>query len=110
SRAEVVRFLDRLRETPLEARRQIAGLNPRRADIMVAGVAAIARLMRRLGTQRVLVNDRGILVGVLLLMIDDLYPTASPARAPVGLRVENVRLLASLCQPEERLLDHLSTL
>src|SRR5437762_13334563 len=38
SRAEVVRFLDRLRETALDARRQIAGLNPRRADIMVAGV------------------------------------------------------------------------
>src|SRR5256885_12740441 len=34
SRAEVIRFLDRLRETPLEARRQIAGLNPRRADII----------------------------------------------------------------------------
>src|SRR5436309_3340804 len=58
SRAEVGRFLDRLRETPLEARRQIAGLNPRRADIMAAGVAADARLMRRLGTHRVLVNDR----------------------------------------------------
>src|SRR5207244_12281065 len=65
SRAEVVRFLDRLRETPLEARRQIAGLNPRRADIMVAGVAAIARLLRRRGTQRGLVCDRGHCHGLL---------------------------------------------
>ena len=110
SRAEVVRFLDRLRETPLEARRQIAGLNPRRADIMVAGVAAIARLMRRLGTQRVLVNDRGIRDGVLLSMIDDLYPTASPPRAPVADRMEVVRRFARKCHSNERHCEQVATL
>src|SRR5437867_1465828 len=110
SRAEVVRFLDRLRETPLEARRQIAGLNPRRADIMVAGVAAIARLMRRLGTQRVLVNDRGIRDGVLLSMIDDLYPTAAPPRAPVADRMEVVRRFARKCHSNERHCEHVATL
>src|SRR5439155_376638 len=110
SRAEVVRFLDRLRETPLEARRQIAGLNPRRADIMVAGVAAIARLMRRLGTQRVLVNDRGIRDGVLLSMIDDLYPTASPPRAPVADRMDVVRRFARKCHSNERHCEQVATL
>src|SRR2546423_15507647 len=87
SRAEVVRFLDRLRETPLEARRKIAGLNPRRADILVAGVAAIARLMRRLGTQRGLVNDRGLRHRVPLSRTGDLYPAAPPQRAPVTHRL-----------------------
>src|SRR5438128_10939206 len=110
SRAEVVRFLDRLRETPLEARRQIAGLNPRRADIMVAGVAAIARLMRRLGTQRVLVNDRGIRDGVLLSMIDDLYPTAAPPRAPVADRMEVVRRFARKCHSNERHCEQVAAL
>src|SRR2546430_6818703 len=110
SRAEVVRFLDRLRETPLEARRQIAGLNPRRADIMVAGVAAIARLMRRLGTQRVLVNDRGIRDGVLLSMIDDLYPTAAPSRAPVADRMEVVRRFARKCHSNERHCEQVANL
>src|SRR5256886_3027925 len=103
-------FLDRLRETPLEARRQIAGLNPRRADIMVAGVAAIARLMRRLGTQRVLVNDRGIRDGVLLSMIDDLYPTAAPPRAPVADRMEVVRRFARKCHSNERHCEQVAAL
>src|SRR5260370_75429 len=59
SRAEVTRLLQRLRQTPLEARRQIPGLNPQRADIMVAGAAVVARLTRVLRTQPVLADDAG---------------------------------------------------
>ena len=110
SRAEVVRLLDRLRETPLEARRQIPGLNPQRADIIIAGVAAIARLMRRLGTQRVLVNDRGIRDGVLLSMIDDLFGTTPPTRAAVADRMEVVRRFARKCHSNERHCEHVATL
>ena len=110
SRAEVVRLLDRLRETPLEARRQIPGLNPQRADIIIAGVAAVARLMRRLGTQRVLVNDRGIRDGVLLSMIDDLFGTTPPTRAPVADRMEVVRRFARKCHSNERHCEHVATL
>src|SRR5256712_12431484 len=65
SRAEVVRLLDRLRETPLEARRQIPGLNPQRADIIIAGVAAVARLMRRPRPPRGVGEDRGLCRGAL---------------------------------------------
>src|SRR5256886_15666616 len=60
SRAEVTRLLARLRETPLDARRQIPGLNPQRADIIVAGVAVIARLTRWLGSQRVRSEERRV--------------------------------------------------
>src|SRR2546429_8312324 len=88
----------------------MAGLNPRRADIMVAGVAAIARLMRRLGTQRGLVNDRGIRDGVLLSMIDDLYPTASPPRAPVADRMDVVRRFARQCHSHEPHCEQVATL
>src|SRR6266511_1143030 len=83
SRAEVRQLLDRLRETPLAARRQIPGLNPQRADIIVAGVAVVARLAKRLGTQSIVVNDRGVRDGVLLSMIDDLSG-AGPAAGPDG--------------------------
>jgi len=110
SRAEVVRLLDRLRETPLEVRRQIPGLNPQRADIIIAGVAAVARLMRRLGTQRVLVNDRGIRDGVLLSMIDDLFGTTPPTRAAVADRMEVVRRFARKCHSNERHCEHVATL
>src|SRR5256885_2248744 len=82
----------------------------RRADIMVAGVAAIARLMRRLGTQRVLVNDRGIRDGVLLSMIDDLFGTTPPTRAAVADRMEVVRRFARKCHSNERHCEHAATL
>ena len=40
--AEVIHLLDRLREAPLEARRQIPGLSSDRADIIVAGASVIS--------------------------------------------------------------------
>jgi exopolyphosphatase / guanosine-5'-triphosphate,3'-diphosphate pyrophosphatase len=102
SRAEVTRLLARLRETPLEGRRQIPGLNPQRADIIVAGVAVVARLTRRLGTQRVLVNDRGIRDGVLLGMIDDLTGVTPAGRAQPPDRLELARRFARKCRSNER--------
>ena len=100
--AEVTRLLARLRETPLDARRQIPGLNPQRADIIVAGVAVIARLTRWLGSQRVLVNDRGVRDGVLLSMIDDLTGVAPPSRAQPPDRLELARRFARKCRSNER--------
>lgn len=102
NRAEVKRLLDRLRETPLEARRQIPGLNPQRADIIVAGVAVIARLTKWLGTQRVLVNDRGVRDGLLLSMIDDLSGAAPPDRAQGSDRLDSARRFARKCRSNER--------
>ena len=112
SRAELTRLLDRLRETPLAARREIPGLNPQRADIIVAGVAVIARLARRLGTQRILVNDRGVRDGVLLGMIDDLPGVAPPtaARPQPSDRMEPVRRFARKCHSNERHCEHVARL
>jgi exopolyphosphatase / guanosine-5'-triphosphate,3'-diphosphate pyrophosphatase len=110
SRAEVTRLLDRLRETPLEGRREIPGLNPQRADIIVAGAAVVARLTRRLGTQRVLVNDRGIRDGVLLSMIDDLGGVTPTVRAQAPDRIESVRQFARKCRSNERHCEHVGTL
>jgi len=109
SRAEVARLLDRLRETPLEARRHIPGLNPERADIIVAGVAVVARLTKRLGTQRVLVNDRGVRDGVLLSMIDDLTGSAHAPAAPPD-RLDATRRFANKCRSNERHCEHVATL
>jgi len=98
SRAELVRLLDRLRESPLAARREMAGLDPTRADIIVAGVAVVARLTRRLGTLRVLVNERGIRDGVLLSMIE----------APATTRLEAARRFARQCRSNERHCEHVA--
>src|SRR5207245_11022725 len=60
SRAEITRLLARLTESPLDARRQMQGLNPQRADIIVARVALIPRRTPRLGTPPVPVTDLGV--------------------------------------------------
>jgi exopolyphosphatase/guanosine-5'-triphosphate,3'-diphosphate pyrophosphatase len=70
TRAEVRHLLDRLRKMTPEARRSLPGLSPDRADIIVAGVAIIDRLMRQFNLNRVTIHDRGVRDGLLLTMID----------------------------------------
>jgi exopolyphosphatase / guanosine-5'-triphosphate,3'-diphosphate pyrophosphatase len=70
TRAEVRHLLDRLRKMSPEARRSLPGLSPDRADIIVAGVAIIDRLMRHFNLNRVVIHDRGVRDGLLLTMID----------------------------------------
>jgi len=100
SRAEVVHLLHRLRATPLDVRRQTPGLNPRRADIIVAGAAAVSRLAKRLGTQQILVNTGGLRDGLLLAMIAEHLPAADVSR-PAN-RLESVRAFARKCRSGER--------
>jgi exopolyphosphatase/guanosine-5'-triphosphate,3'-diphosphate pyrophosphatase len=81
SRAEVSHMLDRLRKMPLKARRQVPGLVLDRADIIVAGLAIVDRLMRRFKVNLVQVHNRGVRDGLLLTMIDKSLgvPSGSPA-------------------------------
>lgn len=69
TRPELERQLRRLREAPLSVRREFSGLSPDRADIIVAGAAAVARLAEWLDVSRILINDRGVRDGLLLEMI-----------------------------------------
>lgn len=102
TRAEVVHLVRRLRVTPLDARREMPGLNPRRADIIVAGAAAVARLAKYLGTQQLLINERGLRDGLLLSMIAD-RGESSPVVAPRPTdREEWVRAFARTCRSNER--------
>jgi exopolyphosphatase / guanosine-5'-triphosphate,3'-diphosphate pyrophosphatase len=109
--AEVVHLLDQLREAPLERRRQIPGLSPDRADIIVAGATVISRLVKRLGTQQILVNERGIREGLLLRMISELSGAAAVPQAPQPAdRMEWVRLFARKCRSNERHCEHVAML
>jgi exopolyphosphatase/guanosine-5'-triphosphate,3'-diphosphate pyrophosphatase len=102
ARADLDRLVARLRETPLGARRRLCGLNPKRADIMPAGATAVARLARRLGTQRVVVNDRGIRDGLLQAMVDDLSAEGAQGTPTAPDRIQWVREFARKCRSNER--------
>jgi exopolyphosphatase/guanosine-5'-triphosphate,3'-diphosphate pyrophosphatase len=109
-RAEVVNLLQRLRAMPLEMRRTVPGLNPQRADIIVAGAAAVARLARRLGTQRIVVNPGGLRSGLLLAMIAERATPGTSAPERPKDRFESVRVFARKCHSSERHCEHVATL
>jgi exopolyphosphatase/guanosine-5'-triphosphate,3'-diphosphate pyrophosphatase len=109
-RAEVVNLLHRLRATPLELRRSMPGLNPERADIIVAGAAVVARLARRLGTQQIVVNPGGLRSGLLLSMIAERAGPGDVALTRPKDRFESVRVFARKCHSSQRHCEHVARL
>jgi exopolyphosphatase/guanosine-5'-triphosphate,3'-diphosphate pyrophosphatase len=108
--AEIIHLLRRLRETRLESRREIPGLSPDRADIIVAGASVIARLVRGLETQEIMVNERGIRDGLLLHMISEL-PGRSSSQVPEPVnRMEWARQFARKARSNERHCEHVAIL
>lgn len=99
TRSEWQRLARRLRDAPLEVRQKIRGLAPDRADIIVAGAAAVARLSRHLGVREILVHERGIRDGLLLSMIGERFPASDVLAA--GDRLEWVRRFSLRCGANE---------
>ena len=64
--------IDRLRKLSLKQRREIPGLNPDRADIIVPGLTTIDRIMRRFKVNLLQVHSYGVRDGLLLSMIQQL--------------------------------------
>jgi exopolyphosphatase/guanosine-5'-triphosphate,3'-diphosphate pyrophosphatase len=70
TRAEVSHLVDRLRRMSLKARKNVPGLSPDRADIIVAGLTIVDRLLVHFQVNRVQIHDRGVRDGLLLTMLD----------------------------------------
>jgi len=66
SRAAVDRQIELYRTRDVEARRQIVGLQPKRADVILAGACVVRTVMDKLGRDALTVSDRGLRHGVLL--------------------------------------------
>jgi exopolyphosphatase / guanosine-5'-triphosphate,3'-diphosphate pyrophosphatase len=66
---EVADLLARLSALSLEERREVPGLRPERADIIVAGVAVATELLERVKVTSVKVNGYGLREGLLLELI-----------------------------------------
>jgi exopolyphosphatase / guanosine-5'-triphosphate,3'-diphosphate pyrophosphatase len=62
---EVRRQVRLYREKTLEERKKIAGLEPKRADVILAGAYVIERIMSLFQLDRVMVSDQGVRYGLL---------------------------------------------
>jgi exopolyphosphatase/guanosine-5'-triphosphate,3'-diphosphate pyrophosphatase len=65
ARHRLAEMLERLRALPLAKRRQVPGLPPKRADIIVAGLAVYVLAMELAGIEQLTVSTRGLRFGLL---------------------------------------------
>ena len=65
-RAEVERQIELYRSKSMEERRAIVGLQPKRADVILAGACIVKIVMDKLGKDRLSVSDRGLRHGLLI--------------------------------------------
>src|SRR5262245_335223 len=66
SRAEVERQIELYCSRSTEARRQIVGLQPKRADVILAGACIVRTVMDKLQKDSLSVSDRGLRHGLLV--------------------------------------------
>ena len=77
--SEVASAADRLAALPLDQRKALPAIDPKRADVIVAGAVLVDELLRFCGAERVVVSDRGVRWGLVVRALRQ-----SPgARAPI---------------------------
>ncbi|HET9249458.1 MAG TPA: Ppx/GppA family phosphatase [Actinomycetota bacterium] len=65
-RAEIDRQIELYRSRDAEARREIVGLQPKRAEVILAGACIVRTIMDKLSQPTLTVSDRGLRHGVLI--------------------------------------------
>ena len=63
---EVDRQIELYRSHSTEERRRIVGLQPKRAEVILAGACIVRSVMRRLRKEELTVSDRGLRHGLLV--------------------------------------------
>lgn len=96
-RTDVEHILDALTAMTPDERRNVPGLNPERADLIVAGLAVAAEVMARLEARDVRVSRYGIREGLLLESARVMPTAADPGEA----RQRSVREFAIRCHYEQ---------
>ncbi len=97
ARVDLEHLLEWLQDMPTEERMTVPGLNPARADIIVAGLAVAAETMARFESREVVVSAYGIREGLLLETARVLPAIVDPGVA----RERSVRELAERSHYEE---------
>lgn len=112
SRAQVNALLQDLRALSLEERLRVPGLPSDRADIVIAGLCVIERLMAHLGLSQVHVHPGGFREGLLLRMIDQagLEQDRTALDASDADHMAAVREFATNCRYDRPHSEHVATL
>ena len=66
TRDEIERQIELYRTTAPDKRRAIVGLQPKRADVILAGACIVRTVMEKLGKDELTVSDRGLRHGLLM--------------------------------------------
>jgi exopolyphosphatase/guanosine-5'-triphosphate,3'-diphosphate pyrophosphatase len=66
SAKDLQKVVDLLCSLPLDQRRKVPGMNPERADIIIAGAAILDIFMKELGFDTILITGRGLQDGLLV--------------------------------------------
>jgi exopolyphosphatase/guanosine-5'-triphosphate,3'-diphosphate pyrophosphatase len=105
-RADLEHILDTLVDMTPEERRATPGLNPERADIIVAGIAVAAEVVRRIEARELVVSRYGIREGLLLEAARVVPTIADPGDA----RARSVNDFAERCHVEQPHSSHVRKL
>jgi exopolyphosphatase / guanosine-5'-triphosphate,3'-diphosphate pyrophosphatase len=97
TRVELEHVLDWLQRLDADERQQVAGLNPARSDIIVAGLAVAAEVIARFDPHDLMTSAYGIREGLLLEAASVTPTVADPGAA----RERSVREFAVRCHYEE---------
>jgi len=108
--SEVKHLLELLRKMPLRERSGVAGLNPDRADIIVAGMAIIDRTMKHLRVNRLRVHDGGIRAGLLHEMVAEEFPDLTMTGSQHVDRLRSVLHFAATCRHDQQHAEHVAAL
>lgn len=95
-REDLEHILEQLVDLPSAARVAVPGLNPGRADIIVAGLAVAAEVLARVEPRHLTVSAYGIREGLLL----DVAKVRPVVQDPGAARERSVRELAERCRYE----------
>ncbi|HEY5973779.1 MAG TPA: Ppx/GppA phosphatase family protein [Geobacteraceae bacterium] len=107
-RSDIVHLLAMLERKSLKERRAISGLNPERADIIVAGVLVIDELMSFCQANLLRINERGIREGLILRGLHR-HRLATAERQTRSWR-ESVLAFAAACHFDETHCRHVAKL
>lgn len=110
TREQLKSLLKHLRGLSLEQRLRVPGLPSDRADIVVAGLVVVERLMKRLGATQLHVHPGGFREGLVLRLIEDELARRPNTPATPADLLAGVRRLGEACHFDKPHSEHVANL